>query len=88
MWRSTLASNLRPWIHVGDNVYLLMSPSHWSPGDISGYLKTSRLDSADEVMVVRTDPDSYIPHQGMNSENFRQIVDEWIEQFKQIGRKR
>jgi len=85
-------SEFKPWIGVGKDFYLLHAELHWSPGDVCGFLKTKKfLDPEDEVIALRIDKDSYIPHQGLCDKAAGKKLHAWqdqVNQFYLVGRTR
>ncbi|MGY6255544.1 hypothetical protein ACXIVK_18950 [Paraburkholderia caledonica] len=41
--RASATARFEPYVNVGANFYLLHTETHFSPGDISGFLKRNKL---------------------------------------------
>jgi len=74
-----------PWVKVGKGFYLLHTESHWSPGDVCGYLKgRNHLEPDDELIAIKIDPTSYIPDQGLLNREIGKKLNQWKDSGKHI----
>lgn len=79
-----------PFMQIGNDFYLLLTGSSWSPGDICGFLKGKNtkgeklLAAEDEVVTIRMDKKYYIPHQGLRDDTASKKLAKWKGQAEQF----
>lgn len=76
---------IEPWVKAGNSLYFLLTESHWSPGDICGFLKLRKfLDEEDQVVAIKIDQNSYIPHQGLTNKELVRHIHTWRNQTNSL----
>lgn len=78
--------SFQPWLKVGDNFYLMHLESHWSPGDIGGFLRYhGHLSPMEDCMAVCISNDWYIPSHGFHdTEKWAVKIRIWEEGARQF----
>jgi hypothetical protein len=96
MWANTLRqwdvvsltdgrpTQFEPYIRIGTGFYLVHAESHWSPGDVSGFLKSGQIIGCDQVIAILMDKQSYLPWHGLRDRNARGILERWKSQANEF----
>jgi hypothetical protein len=67
-----------PWIKVETGFYLLHTESHWSAGDVCGYLKGNHhINLGDQLIAVKIDQTSEISYQGLTDPEIGKNLNQW-----------
>lgn len=74
-------SGFKPWISIDGNLALLLVGDYWSAGDICGTLKHRFLQSGQEVIAFKIDPEHYIPQQGIEDKSLANDIVVWSGQI-------
>lgn len=69
-----------PYIRIGTGFYLVHAESHWSPGDVCGFLKSGHITGRDEVIAILIDKRAYLPWQGLRDMNAGGMLERWKSQ--------